>query len=113
MLDAILGLHLRVAGVEEHPAPKEGCYLALRGRFGLVLWRPGWSLVVVTLESLATLLALTFSTAIRDLCGSERAIESGVDAPGLAECLNVFISGSVAWYGWQRGMRRLFDARRS
>lgn len=113
LLDANFGLNLRVAGVEAHPALKAGRYLALIGCLGLVLWRPGWSLVVVTLESLATLLALIFSMAIRVLSGSEHAIESGVGAPGLAECLNFFISGSVAWYAWQRGMRRLGHARRS
>jgi hypothetical protein len=112
LLDYGLGLNIRIAGLEGHPVLKGGYYLVVMACFALMLLRPARSVAIGIVESLATLVTLIFGIALRSLLVSEQTLESGTNAPRLAEILNFLISGSVAWYAWQSGMRRVFDARR-
>jgi hypothetical protein len=112
LLDYRLGLNIRIAGLEGYPVLKGGYYLVVMACFALMLLRPARSVAIGIVESLATLVTLIFGIALRSLLVSEQTLESGTNAPRLAEILNFLISGSVAWYAWQSGMRRVFDARR-
>lgn len=111
-LDYGLGLNIRIAGLDGHPVLKGGYYFALMGCFGLMLLRPTWSVAIGIIESLATLVTLVFSVALRSLLISEQTLESGGGAPRVADIVNFLVSGSIAWYAWQSGMRRVFTARR-
>jgi len=111
-LDYGLGLNIRIAGLDGHPVLKGGYYFALMGCFGLMLLRPTWSVGIGIVESLATMVTLVFSVALRSLLVSEQTLESGAGAPRIAEIFNFLISGSIAWYAWQSGMRQVFSSRR-
>ena len=110
LLDYGAGLNLRIAGLEGFPDLKAGYYLVIFGCFGLTLWRPAWSTAIGVVESLATLVTLIFSVALRSMLAPQ-AIETGAGQVGMAEIVNFLIAGSIAWYAWQRGMTELFGPR--
>jgi hypothetical protein len=110
LLDYGAGLNLRIAGLEGYPDFKAGYYLVIFGCLGLTLWRPAWSTAIGVVESLATLVTLIFSVALRSML-APRAIETGAGLVGMAEIVNFLIAGSIAWYAWQRGMTKLFGPR--
>ena len=111
MLDYGFGMNVRTAGLEGFPGLKAGYYLVIFGCLGLVVWRPAWSTAVGVVESLATLVTLIFSIALRSMFVSEQMLETGTGFVSTAELLNFLISGSIAWFAWQRGMRQLFGPR--
>ena len=110
MLDYGFGVNVRVAGLQGFPDLKAGYYLVIFGCLGLTLWRPAWSTAIGVVESLATLVTLIFSVALRSML-APRAIETGAGLVGMAEIVNFLIAGSIAWYAWQRGMTKLFGPR--
>lgn len=112
MLDYGAGLNVRIAGLEGFPQLKAGYYLVMFACLGITLWRPGWATAVGVVESLATIVTLIFSVALRSmfLIGPEPG--TGPGFAGVAEFVNFVIVGSVAWYTWQRGMTQLFGPRR-
>ena len=108
MLDYGFGMNIRVAGLEGHPGLKAGYYFVIFGCLGLVIWRPALSTAVGVVESLATLITLIFSVALRSMLGPDYMLAGGSGFLGTAEIVNFVISGSIAWFAWQRGMRQLF-----
>ena len=108
MLDYGAGLNVRIAGLEGFPQLKAGYYLVMFACLGLTLWRPGWSTAVGVVESLATLVTLIFSVALRSMIPSAQLLEGAAGFIGVAEIVNFLLAGSIAWYGWQRGMTQLF-----
>ncbi len=113
LLDYGLGLNLRIAGLEGFPELKAGYYLVLFACLGLTLWRPAWSTAIGAVESLAMLVTLIFSIALRSMLpGGAHVLETGDRVVGMTEIVNFVVSGSIAWYAWQRGMTQLFGPRR-
>ena len=112
LLDYGLGLNLRIAGLEGLPELKAGYYLVIFGCFGLTLWRPAWSTAIGVAESLATLVTLIFSVALRSMALDPQMAETGAGFVGVAEIVNFLLAGSIAWFAWQRGMTALFGPRR-
>lgn len=111
VLDYGAGLNLRIAGLEGFPGLKAGYYLVIFGCLGLMLWRPSWSTAVGVVESLATLVTLIFSVAMRAMLAPQ-AVDTGARLIGMTEIVNFLVSGSIAWFAWQRGMTELFGPRR-
>ena len=112
VLDYGLGVNVRIAGLQGFPQLRAGYYLAIFACFGLVVWRPAWSTAIGVIESLATLVTLIFSVALRSMFVGDQMLESGAGFLGMAELMNFLISGSIAWFAWQRGMTQLFGPRR-
>lgn len=108
LLDYGAGLNLRIAGLEGFPDLKAGYYLVMFGCLGLTLWRPAWSTAIGVVESLATLVTLIFSVALRSMFLGPQMVDTGAGFVGMSEIANFLISGSIAWYAWQRGMTELF-----
>jgi hypothetical protein len=108
MLDYGMGLNVRTAGLEGLPGLKAGYYLVLFACLGLMVWRPTWSTVVGVVESLATLVTLIFSVALRSMLPTEQMLETGSGFLGVPELVNFVIAGGIAWYAWQRGLAQLF-----
>jgi hypothetical protein len=108
VLDYGMGLNVRTAGLEGLPSLKAGYYLVIFACLGVTLWRPAWSTAVGVVESLATLVTLIFSVALRAMLPNEQMLESGAGFPGVPELVNFLIAGGIAWYAWQRGMAQLF-----
>lgn len=112
LLDYGAGLNVRIAGLESFPQLKAGYYLVIFACFVLTLWRPAWSTAVGVIESLATLVTLIFSVALRSMLLTGEMSETGPGFASVAELLNFLIAGSIAWYAWQRGMTQLFGPTR-
>ena len=108
LLDYGAGLNVRIAGLEGFPQLKAGYYLVIFACFGLTLWRPAWSTAVGVVESLATLVTLIFSVALRSMLLTGEMAETGPGFASVTELLNFLIAGSIAWYAWHRGMTQLF-----
>ncbi len=108
MLDYGAGLNVRVAGLEGFPQLKAGYYLVIFACFGLTLWRPAWSTAVGVVESLATIVTLIFSVALRSMIPTGQMLETGAGFLGVPELVNFLVAGGIAWYAWQRGMTELF-----
>jgi hypothetical protein len=108
LLDYGLGVNVRLAALDAYPGYRAFYYLAIFGCFGAMLWRPAWSTAIGVLESLVTLIALIVNMALRSMIVTDAMLESGSGFVTTAEILNFGISGSVAWFSWQRGMSRLF-----
>ena len=108
MLDYGAGLNVRIAGLEGLPQLKAGYYIVMFACLGLTLWRPAWSTAIGVVESLATLVTLIFSVALRSLFPTAQMLETGAGPLGVPEMVNFVIVGSIAWYAWQRGLAQLF-----
>lgn len=108
MLDYGAGLNVRIAGLEGFPQLKAGYYLILFACLGITLWRPGWATAVGVVESLATMVTLIFSVALRSMFLIAPEPGTGAGFAGVAELVNFLIVGSIAWYTWHRGLARLF-----
>ena len=112
MLDYGAGLNVRIAGLEGFPQLKAGYYLVIFGCLGVTLWRPGLSTAVGVIESLATLVTLIFSVALRSMFLTEPLQETGPGFAGVTELVNFLLAGSIAWYAWHRGLAQLFGPQR-
>lgn len=108
MLDYGLSVNVRVAALEAYPGLRAGYYLVIFACFGLMLWRPAWATAIGVVESLATLVALILNMALRSMVVTERMLETGMGFVTTAEIVNFVISGSIAYFSWQRGMTALF-----
>jgi len=108
MLDYGFGVNVRVAALEAYPGVRAGYYLVILACFGVMLWRPSWATAIGVVESLATLVALIMNMALRSMIVTDQMLETGVGFITTAEIINFVISGSIAWFFWQRGMTALF-----
>jgi len=109
MLDYGLSVNIRVAALEAYPGFRAGYYLLIFACFGAMLWRPAWSTAIGVVESLATLVALIMNMALRSMIVTDQMLETGVGFITTAEIINFVISGSIAWFSWQRGLTALFE----
>jgi len=107
VLDAGFGINVRIAALDAFPAARAAYYLVIFGCFGVMLWRPAWSAAIGCVESLATLLALIISMALRSMIVTDRMLETGTGFVTAPEIVNFMISGTIAWLAWQRGLRQL------
>lgn len=114
LLDYIFGVNVRVAFLEPWPLWRSLYYLFCFACLGVMLWKPALTTVVSTGESLITLSALILHMGIRVMSLSVGVMEHGADGLiHVEEILNFVISGSMAWWGWQRGSREIQKQLRS
>lgn len=107
ILDFVLGVNVRVAFLEPFPTARIAYYLVCFGLFALMLWRPGWTLVIATIESLVAVVALTFSMALRVMIVTDEMIETGVGFVTTEEIFNYLIVGGIAYFSWVHGIKSL------
>ena len=112
VLDYGFGINVRIAGLQGFPELRAGYYFVIFACFGLMVWRPAWATAIGVVESLATLVTLIFSVALRSMLLSEHMLDTGTGFVSTAELLNFLVSGSIAWYAWHSGMTALFGPRR-
>jgi hypothetical protein len=108
MLDYGFSVNVRVAALEAYPNLRAGYYLVILACLGVMLWRPSWATAIGVVESLATLIALIMNMALRSMIVTDQMLETGIGFVTTAEIVNFVISGSIAWFSWQRGMTALF-----
>ena len=107
LLDLVLGVNVRVAFLEPFPMARLAYYLVCFVLFALMLWRPGWALLIGTIESLVAVVALTFSMALRVMIVTDEMIETGVGFVTTEEIFNYLIVGGIAYFSWAQGVKAL------
>ena len=107
LLDFVLGVNVRVAFLEPFPMARLAYYLICLVLFALMLWRPGWALLIGTIESLVAVVALTFSMALRVMIVTDEMIETGVGFVTTQEIFNYLIVGGIAYFSWAHGIKTL------
>jgi len=107
VLDAGFGINVRIAALDGFPGARAAYYLVIFCCFGLMLWQPAWSAVIGCIESLATLVMLIVGMALRSMIVTDRMLETGTGLVTAPEVVNFVISGSIAWFAWQRSLRQL------
>lgn len=106
-LDYVLNLNVRLAFLEGQPVLKGLYYGILLVCLVAVILRPGWTLVIGAVESLATLVGLIFSMALRSMVVTDAMLETGAGLVTPQEIINFLLAGSVAYISWMRGMKAL------
>ena len=107
LLDFVLGVNVRVAFLEPFPMARLAYYLVCFVLFALMLWRPGWALLIATIESLVAVVALTFSMALRVMIVTDEMIGTGVGFVTTEEIFNYLIVGGIAYFSWTQGVKAL------
>jgi hypothetical protein len=113
VLDYGFGISVRATFLDGLPVAKAAYYGACLACLALMAWRPAWTPAIATVESLVVLVALILSMGLRTLIVTDQMIETGAGVPTLRELLNFMIAGSIAWIGWQQGLRALARGRLS
>ena len=111
VLDYAAGLNVRVAFLESLPMARAAYYAVCFTCLALMLWRPGWTVLIGAFESLVTLSALLVSTGVRVLLATDHVLETGAGAITRPEILNFMISGCIAYMAWVQGVSRLKNAK--
>jgi hypothetical protein len=106
-LDFGFGINLRAAFLENTPDLRMGYYLLLFGCFGLMLWRPNWSVVIGVVESLATIIALILNMALRSIVVTDEMLETGAGFVTMPEIVNFIIVGGAAYVSYVQGAKAL------
>ena len=107
LLDFVLGVNVRVAFLESFPTARIAYYLICCGLFALMQWRPAWTLVIATIESLVAFVALTFSMALRVMVVTDEMIETGVGFVTAEEIFNYLLVAGIAYFSWTHGISLL------
>jgi hypothetical protein len=107
LLDYLADINVRVAFLEPWPAARAAYYGVCFACLGLMLWRPGWAVLIGTFESLVTLVALIFSMAVRVMIPNDAIFAAYAAFVTLPEIVNFLIAGSVAYLAWVKGLRAL------
>ena len=107
LLDYGLGINVRVAFLDQLPTARAAYYGICFACLAMMLWRPGWATLIGTFESLATLVALIFSMAVRVMVPNDAIFEENASFVNIQEIINFVISGSVAYFAWVKGLKKL------
>lgn len=107
LLDYGAGINLRVAFLEPWPVARGAYYGVCFACLGLMLWRPGWTTVIGSVESLVTLIALILSMAVRVMIPNEAIFAENGSFVTVREIMNFLISASVAYLAWLKGIKTL------
>lgn len=107
LLDYGLGVNVRLAFLEPFPAARLAYYGICFICLALMLWRPGWTTLVGTFESLVTLVALIFGMAVRVMIPNDAIFEESAQFVTPEEIINFVFSGSIAYLAWVKGLKQL------
>ena len=107
LLDYGFSVNVRVAFFEPLPAARMGYYLFCFACLALMLWRPRWTTLIGTFESLVTLVALIFSMALRVMIPNDAIFGESARIVTYQEIINFVIAGYIAYFSWVRGLRQL------
>lgn len=107
LLDYVAGINVRVAFLESMPLGRAAYYGICFVCLALMIWRPAWTTLIGTFESLVTLIALIFSMAVRVLVPTDVIFDENASFVTTQEVINFIIAGSIAYFAWVRGLREL------
>jgi len=107
LFDFVLGINIRAAFLEGFPVARIAYYAFCYGCLALMLWRPAWAVVIGVAESLAAVVALTMSMAIRVLVVTDEMLETGRGFVTFEEIINYILVGGIAYIGYIGGIQSL------
>ena len=107
LLDYFGGVNVRVAFLETLPTARMAYYGICFVCFGLMIWRPAWTTLIGTVESLITMIALIFGMAVRVMVPNDAIFSENVAIVTTEQLLNFLIAGSMAYFSWVRGLKEL------
>ncbi|MEM6512454.1 MAG: hypothetical protein AAF660_05535 [Pseudomonadota bacterium] len=110
LLDIVFGINVRVAFLEPWPGWRITYYLVCFALLAVIAWRPKLAGLVGVAESLLTLTALIVTMALRVMVVTDEMIDGDATLVTAQEIINFLLSGGIAWFYWQRGVRALLDA---
>ncbi len=106
-LDYLFGINVRVAFFDGVPGLRAVYYLVLFGCLALILWRPGWAVLVGTIESGFAFAALTIGIGSRLFVVTDQMIETGIGYVTFDEIINYLLVAGSAYFAWARGAKQL------
>ena len=104
ILDYFLNINVRLAFLEAWPEIRALYYLLCFACLGLMIWHPGWSLWIGTVESMLALSLLIVTMGVRVMTMSEQMLMYGTGPVTMSELMNFFIVSGAAWFAYSRGM---------
>ena len=107
LLDYVAGVNVRVAFLETLPGARAAYYAICFACLALMIWRPAWTTLIATFESLVTLVALIFSMAVRVMIPIDVIFDENASFVTSQEVVNFVISGSMAYIAWINGLKVL------
>ncbi|MDJ0709986.1 MAG: hypothetical protein QNJ14_06340 [Woeseiaceae bacterium] len=107
ILDFAFDVNIRVAFLEPLPAARVGYYGVCFACLGLIVWRPAWTTLIGTFESLVTLIALILGMGMRVMVPNDVIFAENAAIVTVQEMINFVISGSMAYLSWVKGLREL------
>ena len=106
-LDYGFGVNVRVAVLDTAPGLRFAYYVLCFACLALMLWRPAWTTIIGTVESLLILVALILNMALRSMVITHPLLASGPGVVTIEEVLNFVIAGGAAYVSWASGMAAL------
>ena len=106
-LDYGLGINVRAAFLEQAPGLRIVFYVVLFACFALTIWRPAWTNLIGTVESLVTLTALIINMATRSMIVTDEMLDTGSGFVTMPEIINFLIAGGAAYVSYVQGFRSL------
>jgi hypothetical protein len=110
-LDYGFGVNVRVAFLDAMPGVRALYYVICFGCLVLMTWRPAWTTIVGTVESLVTLVALIVNMGMRAMLVTDTMLETGTGFITMEEIFNFMIAGGVAYISYFVGVRALSSER--
>ena len=107
LIDFGFGVNVRAAFLEPWPLARIAYYGFCIACLGAMIWRPAWSTLVGTVESLVTLVALILSVGIRVMVPSDAIFGENAKILTYQEIINFVLSGYIAYFAWTHGLKRL------
>ena len=107
LLDFFGGVNVRVAFLDTLPAARVAYYGICFACLGLMIWRPAWTTLIGTFESLVTMVALIFGMALRVMVPNDVIVEENIAIVTSEQLVNFIIAGSIAYLSWVKGLKAL------
>lgn len=109
VLDFGFDVNVRAAFLDAWPAARVAYYGFCFTCLAVMLWRPGWSALIVTLESLVALVALIFGMALRVMVPTDAIFGEHGNFVTYQEIINFVLAGFAAYFAWIQGLRHLMS----
>lgn len=107
VLDLGFGINLRISFLDGYDGWRLLYYGVCFAVFVLIIVKPGWTLALSAVESLATMVALILSFWMQILIVDETALTQGAPLVTIPQVINFVISGFAAWLAWTRSIAAL------
>ena len=107
LLDYVGGVNVRVAFLDTLPTARMAYYGICLVCFGLMVWRPAWTTLIGTFESLVTMIALIFGMAIRVMVPNDAIFSENAAIVSTEQLVYFVLAGAIAYFAWVKGIKSL------